>query len=493
MSGKVSLGQLSTGVPGLDVLLGGGLPEFSFNLIAGAPGTGKTTLAHQIMFALANPQRKAIFFTVLGEPPLKMLRYQQQYSFFDFAKLGESIQYINLADALRSGDFTGVLDRIMQEVEAFSPSLVFVDSFRSVVQTGRNGNEGVADLQQFVQELGTRMTSWQATTFLIGEYMHAEAEANPILTVADGLISLSQNLDQNSVVRKLRIVKMRGQAHLSGMHTFRISNDGVHIYPRLLPPVAPDHAGSGPLEVNPPRVPMGIAGLDAMLCGGLPAGHSVLVSGPSGSGKTVMGTTFLAEGARRGEKGILASFEKGASRLRNVALANLVQAGHVTVVENRSLDMSIEEILDQLQQAIHQTQAKRVVIDSLSELWLYLAPEFRNDVRESVFRMLSELAKTGVTMLVTTGLDDRYQSLSFSPFENAFLLDAIISLRYVETKSRLNKVLSVVKVRGSDHSRDLRQYEITDQGIQIGERMADYEGLLSGHPTIVNQPPDQRS
>ncbi|MDB5839628.1 MAG: protein kinase, partial [Herminiimonas sp.] len=90
MSGKVTLGELSTGVPGLDILLGGGLTEFSFNLIAGAPGSGKTTLAHQIMFALANPDKKAIFFTVLGEPPIKMLRYQQQYSFFDIEKVGAS-------------------------------------------------------------------------------------------------------------------------------------------------------------------------------------------------------------------------------------------------------------------------------------------------------------------------------------------------------------------------------------------------------------------
>jgi circadian clock protein KaiC len=491
MTGKVTLGQLATGVPGLDVLLGGGLPEFSFNLIAGAPGSGKTTLAHQMMFALANPQRKAIFFTVLGEPPMKMLRYQQQYSFFDIAKLGDSILYINLADSLRTGDFTGVLERIMKEVEAYSPGLVFVDSFRSVVQTGRNGNEGIADLQYFVQELGTRMTSWQATTFLIGEYIHAETEANPILTVADGLISLSQNLDQNSVVRKLRIVKMRGQPHLAGMHTFRIGSDGIRIYPRLLPPLAPDLAGSGSLETDAPRVPFGIAGLDEMLCGGLPAGHSVLLSGPSGAGKSIMGTAFLSEGARRGEKGVLASFEKGTSRMRNVRMAELVQAGHVSVVETRSLDLSIEEILDQMLQTIDRTQARRVVIDSLSELWLYLAPEFRHDVRESVFRMFSALAKTGVTMVVTTGLDDRFNSLSFSHFENAFLADAIIALRYVETKSRLSKLMSVVKVRGSDHSRDLRQYEITDQGIELGEKMSGYEGLLSAHPTAVSPMPGQ--
>ena len=160
MNDKVALGLLKTGVPGLDTLLGGGLPEFSFNLVAGPPGSGTTTLAHQIMFALATGERRALFFTVLGEPPLKMLRYQQQFSFFDMSKVGPAIRYVNLGENLRTGDFSGVLERIMAEVEAFQPSLVFVDSFRSVVQTAKGGNEGVADLQFFIQELGTRMTTW---------------------------------------------------------------------------------------------------------------------------------------------------------------------------------------------------------------------------------------------------------------------------------------------------------------------------------------------
>ncbi|MDB5729159.1 MAG: protein kinase, partial [Noviherbaspirillum sp.] len=408
--------------------------------------------------------------------------YQQQYSFFDIRKVGDSIRYVNLAEDLRIGDFNGVLERIAKEVESFGPSLVFVDSFRSVVQTAKNGNEGTSDLQHFVQELGTRMASWQATTFLIGEYIDLEVEANPIMTVADGLLTLSQNVTQNSVIRKIRVVKMRGQNHMAGFHTFRIADDGLRIYPRLLPPLAADRHPGTPVDQNPRRISLGVPQLDALLNGGLPQGHSVLVVGPTGSGKTILATSFLAEGGIQGEKGVVASFEKGASRLRNAKLAELVQSGQVAIVESRAMDLSVEEILDDLLRVIDRMQARRVVIDSLSEMTLYLAPECREHFRETVFRILTGLAKAGVSVVVTLGLEDRFTEMRFSKSEISFLTDAVIAMRYVEIESQLKKLIAVVKVRGSPHSHDLRQYEITDKGIEIGERLPYYDGLLSGHP-----------
>jgi circadian clock protein KaiC len=483
MSGKVTLEKLCTGVPGLDVLLGGGLTEFSFTLIAGAPGSGKTTLAHQIMFALANQERRALFFTVLGEPPLKMLRYQQQFSFFDMDKVGPAIRYVNLADDLRAGDFSGVLERIMREVEDFGPSLVFVDSFRSVAQTAKSGSEGIADLQHFIQELGTRMTSWQATTFLIGEYVHVEAEANPIMTVADGVLSLAQSEQDNTTVRKIRIVKMRGQAHMTGMHTFRIGDDGVRIFPRVLPPLAADRLPGVPVDRDPRRISSGVPSLDVLLHGGIPQGHSILVAGPSGSGKTILGTQFLAEGVRQGEKGVACSFEKGTSRLRNAALAEMVQGGHVRIIESRALDLTADELLQELLTTIDETGAQRVVIDSLSEFLLYLAPEFRREFRVTVFRILSHLARRGVTVLVTMGLEDRFTELRFSDAEVSFLTDGIIATRYVEMEGELSKVISVVKLRGCSHSTALRSYRITDAGIEVADTKISFDGMLSGHPS----------
>ena len=166
MIDKVNIRQLPTGVPGLDDLLGGGLPEFSFNLIAGVPGGGKTTLAHQIMFTQASPTNQALFFTVLGEPALKMLRYQQQFSFFEIDKVNNSVRYVNLSQDLLQGDFDKVLTRIVNEVQQYVPGLVFVDSFRSVVRSGKQAHSGLSDMQRFLQRLAMEMTSWQATTLL---------------------------------------------------------------------------------------------------------------------------------------------------------------------------------------------------------------------------------------------------------------------------------------------------------------------------------------
>jgi circadian clock protein KaiC len=484
MSNKISIRRLPTGVPGLDSLLGGGIPEFSFNLIAGTPGSGKTTLAHQIMFSQATPNNRALFFTVLGEPALKMLRYQQQFPFFDIDKINESIRYVNLSADLMEGNFDRVLSRIAEEVKNYAPSLVFVDSFRSVVQSAKHMKQGASELQHFVQQLGMQMTNWQATTFLIGEYLTPESESSPVFTVADGILWLSQNLQRNSTVRKIQVVKMRGQAQVPGLHTFRISDEGFQVFPRAI--IKHDAAAVSAIKASTgeQRVPMGVPGLDEMLGGGLPAGYSLLVVGPSGSGKTILATEFLAEGVRRGEPGVIAAFEKSPSQLLNNKLQILIKAGQVGVIDTRSLDLSIDETLHDLIAMINRMQAKRVVIDSLSGFELALAPEFSEDFRGSLYRMIAELTGMGVTILMTSELEDRYTDLRFSPFGSAFLADAIIVQRYVEIMGQFKRVFSVVKVRGSEHSKDIRLFDITDEGIIIGEALSEYAGIMSGRPTV---------
>lgn len=483
---KVSIRCLPTGVPGLDNLLGGGLPEFSFNLIAGTPGSGKTTLANQIMFGLASPKNRALFFTVLGEPALKMLRYQQQFSFFDVTKINESIRFVNLSAELLQGNFDSIMVRIADHVKDYAPSFVFVDSFRSVVQSAKNGTDSAATLQRFVQQLGIQMTSWQATTFLIGEYEVPDSQSSPVFTVADGIIWLTQKLHRDSMVRKIQVVKMRGQAQAPGLHTFRICEGGVQVFPRAI--VQPGSMLDSVIKFNAPitnkRIRMGVPGLDEMLGGGLPAGYSLLVVGPSGSGKTILATDFLAEGVRQGEPGVIAAFEKTPSQLLSSKLHALVTAKQVGVIDTRPLDLSIDQTLHDLLETINRMKAKRVVIDSLSGFELAVAPEFRDDFRGSLYRMIAELTAMGISILMIAELEDRYTDLRFSPYGSAFLADAIILQRYVELDGQFKRAIAVVKVRGSDHSKTLRLFSIVDGSFVIGKPISGYSGVLSGTPTL---------
>ncbi|HZX90037.1 MAG TPA: ATPase domain-containing protein [Rudaea sp.] len=469
------LSRVTTGIPGMDEVLGGGLPEFSFNLIAGAPGSGKTTLAHQIMFALATRERPALYFTILGEPPLKMLRYQQQFEFFNPDKVNDAVRFISLSETMASGNLSALLQQIVEQVEKYTPSLVFVDSFHSLAQ---GPEPEFAGLQQFVQNLAVLMTSWQATTFLIGEYFGG-SDPNPVFTVADGLIWLRQSVQRNSVVRKMEIMKMRGQATLPGLHTFRIGSDGIKVF-------APANI-SVPQESGPPRgterLRMGVPGLDDMMGGGLPPGYSLLIAGPSGSGKSILAWAFLAAGAANGETGVIAAFEQRSNFLRPAAIADLIASDRVGLIRPALTDLSVDEIASLLMAEVGRIRATRVVIDSLSALELALAPTFRDDFRESLSRMLSALASTGVSVLMTSELEDRYTDLRFSPYGTAFLSDAIIVQRYVEIDSRLQRVLAVVKVRASAHSSQLRFFHIDDSGIKLDAMSPDQEGILGGRPT----------
>lgn len=486
--GKVTINKLPTGIPGLDEIIGGGLPEYSFNIIAVAPGCGKTTMAHQIVFANATPQRPALYFTVLGEPAIKMLRYQQQYSFFDQDKLDNSIRFINLSSIVLEQDLDAVLAEINKEVEAASPGFVVVDSFRTVVRKARTGASDV-DLQAFVQRLALHLTSWQVTSFLLGEYTEGELRDNPVFTVADGLFWLSQTPERNSIVRRLQIMKLRGQASVPGLHTFRISGDGLQAFPRTF-----GLLGEGEILHSKRRLSTGVAELDEMMGGGIPEGDSILVAGSSGTGKSVLATQFIAEGLRQGEPGIVAVFEERPryyverARSFGLDLTTPQQESLFNILYLRPLDLSVDETLHELLGAVRNIGAKRLVIDSLAGFEMALAPGFRADFRESLYRMIGALTRTGVTVLSTVEVEETFTALPFSPHAISFLTDDIIRMRYVSINGELRKIMTVIKMRGGDHSKDIREYEITPKGLSIGGRLEGYSALISGIPQPLERP-----
>ncbi|MEO6875251.1 MAG: ATPase domain-containing protein [Opitutaceae bacterium] len=496
---KVIIHQLPTGVRGLDEILGGGLPEFSFNIIAGAPGSGKTTLAHQFVFANATRARPALYFTVLGEPAIKMLRYQQQYSFFDETKLNTSIRFINLTETVVEQDLNAVLGEIQKQVEALNPSVVVIDSFRTVLRKQPAGAASEMELQSFTQRLAMLLTNYQATTFLLGEYTEGDMRDNPVFTVADGLIWLSQAAERNSVVRKLQVIKLRGQASVPGLHTIRIGSAGVQAFSRTLGLTRTTAKSQGTR-----RLSMGIPELDKLMGGGVLEGDSVLIAGPSGTGKSVLATQFIAAGLRRQEPGIIIIFEERPAKYIRRAeglgldLETAEGTGKLEILYLRPLDLSVDETMQEILDAVKRTKAKRLAIDSLVGFEMALAPGFRADFRESLYRMIAALTGAGVTIVSTVEIEDSFTSFQFSHYAISFLTDDIVRLRYVEIDGQLRKVLVIVKMRGGDHSKDIREYVIDQTGVVIiSPRRTDYARLTSGLPQLVGErkeaPPEAKA
>jgi circadian clock protein KaiC len=438
------------------------------------------------MFANASVERPALYFTVLGEPTLKMLRYQRQFKYFDPDLAGSAIQFVNLSSEVMERNLGEVLDRIVAEIERAKPGIVVVDSFRTI-----SGHQGGAlapiELDKFVQRLALHLTTWEATSFLLGEYA-VEEQRNPVFTVADGIFWLSQATDRNSVVRKLQVIKTRGRAPMPGLHTFRITDDGLQIFPRI-----PEHTRLRH-EQQRERLSTGVPGMDEMIGGGIVAGDAVMLTGPAGSGKSTVATQFIAEGLRQGETAVIAVFEEypedylARADARDSEVGRMIHEKKLELIYLRPLDLSVDEALAAILEAVKRLGATRIVIDSLSGFEVALAPTFREDFRESLYRLVGTLTATGVTVFMTAEVAEGFSEVRFTSEKVSFITDEIIVQRYVEIEGELKRVMAVIKMRGSDHSHEFRLYEITANGVHVGEPLKEYDGIITGVPTLRSLP-----
>jgi circadian clock protein KaiC len=285
------------------------------------------------------------------------------------------------------------------------------------------------------------------------------------------------------MVRQAQVLKIRGNAPQPGLHTLRISQDGIKAFPRMLKPLEEAQG-----TVSNELISTGIAGLDEMLGGGTLRGNAVLVAGPVGSGKTSTAIQFLAEGMKQREPGVLVIFEETIPKYLDQArslgfdLESTAQEGLLEIVYVRPLDLSVDETLYAIQMAVDKVQARRVVLDSISGLEAALAPAFKEDFLESLYRLLGALTGTGVTIMMTVEVFEPYNEMRFSPHPISFLTHDIVLQRYFERDGELRSFMTVVKTRARSHSRQLRAYEVTSNGIVVGEVLTGLTGVITAVP-----------
>jgi circadian clock protein KaiC len=463
--------RITTGSREFDLLLEGGLPLNSLNVVAGTPGTGKTILAQQLVFANARPDAPALYLTTLSEPAAKMLRYLQQFSFFDEGKLlGErpAIVYRDISTAVRAKGLEALPETVSALMAEHRPAFLVIDSFKALRDLGPAGPES----RRAIFDLAGNLAARACTTLLVGEYTARELETLPEFTIADGIVQLVSRAYGTREERYLRMIKLRGSGYRAGEHAFRLSASGLAVFPRLVTPVLPTTYTSAS-----ERVSTGVAGLDRMFHGGLRRGSSTLVVGSAGSGKTLLGMNFLYAGVAAGEPGLLVSFQENPTLLRQLvagqgwSAAELDPPGRLTAIYVSPVEMNVDDIVQRILAALEARPIRRVVIDSLGDLEAATTDPQR--FRSYIYSLMQLLAVRGLTTYAT------YESLvepdfaSFTRVGASYISDNVIALRAVvdggaRPGGRIARGLAVVKCRGSAHDDHIREMTIGSRGVEVG-------------------------
>ena len=466
--------RLLSGSARLDEVLGGGLPTNGINLIAGLPGSGKTTLAEQYVFQNATEQRSAVYLATISEPFDKMIRYGQGLTFFDRQAIGRSVFFGSLGDALQLHGLDGALEEIVTIVRDRRPGLLVIDSFKAIAAFAPDA----LGFRGFVSELAERLSATPTNVFWVGEYDSDKIDGAPEFAVADAIIAMRTRVAGARQTRTLRVIKERGSGYLSGEHAYRLSPDGVQVFPRLA-----DVPMTSGYEVELGRVSMGVTEIDQMLNGGLFRSSSTLLAGPSGSGKTILALHFLAAGALAGEPVIMATLQENASQIHQTLETFGIDKSNFTVLYNSPVDLYIDEWVYELLDTAQRLGARRIVIDSINDLRTAVGEETR--LREYLYSLSQRCSRLGISLLLTFETSELMNLTTVSAGEAVSnLADNVLLLRYTLSKHQIGRSLAVLKTRGSGHDLFVRPFEISPTGISIPAEPSDRDRSLKTGETL---------
>ena len=453
--------RIQSGNPQADSILGGGFPANSINIVMGQPGTGKTIFAEQLLFANATGDRPLLYVTTLSEPLNKVVSYVQRFTFFDADKLGTQVQYEDLGAELAQKGPAALTEWLREAIKTRSPKIIVIDSFRAIHDLAMRQD----DMRRFISEFAGILSAYDVTAFLLGEYAPRDIERFPEFAVADSIIELARQPMSTRDERYLRVIKLRGSSYHEGQHAFRITGAGLEIYPRLITPRVPEN-----YESLTKRLTTGVPGLDKILGGGLFVGSTTLLVGSTGSGKTTMSLQFALEGIKHGDKVLYVNFQENPAQLRR-AIANLsgdadsAQKKGLRLLYASPVELQIDSIVVEIFDAIEHKGVRRLVIDALGDLASAASDAQR--LHDYLYSLIQHFSVRGVTTLLT--LESGEAITTYVPLAEqrfSYMSDNLIHLGAGGMKTQ-QRTLHVVKMRGSAHEREPRDFEITGKGLRL--------------------------
>jgi circadian clock protein KaiC len=480
MAARETLHRVPTGISGLDDILGGGLLAGDVYLVRGGPGTGKTTLGTHFLTAGAGAG-EAVFWITLAEPAEKLRQHArrqgfdlQGVTFLDLSPAAELFADTSTYDIFASATVERdvITQRISDQMNTLQPARVFIDSMTQLRYLSADAFQFRKQALAFLRFLTDR-----GATVLITSEGTAEVPDDDLQFICDGVI----NLVSTPEGRSIHMTKCRGSHFRAGHHTMRLGQQGMTVFPRLIPEAQRREFVSEPLS-------SGVSELDGLLHGGLEQGTISMITGPTGAGKTSLGAQFIKEAAGRGMNAVIYTFEEGVDTLRtrcegiNIPIGAMIERGTLLLSQVEPLRYTPDEFAHQIRHDVEERDRRIVMLDSISG---YRLAMHGRDLVAHLHALGMYLKSRGITVLLINEVESITGEFRATEFGVSYLADNVVFLRHLEINGEMRKAIGVLKKRSGDFEKSLRELDITRDGLKVGPPLTGLQGILSGTPAFL--------